>query len=171
MFDRIIDVFLQFAGTFKVFTVVDAYEMGVVLRFGKFHRVIGPGWRFLWPWFERAVNDNVVPRTGNLTVQGLTTKDGKSITVGGIVTAQIVDIQKALLECENVSQVIMDACYGAIGDFVSSSTWEQLLDPNYTQAITKACHKQARKYGVEIMRVQLSDKALSRNIRLFQTTT
>lgn len=169
MFDKLIEVILQYCGMFKVWTVVDDYEQGVVLRFGRFNRVVTPGWRFMIPLIERTMTENVVPRTSNLGVQGLTTKDGKNITVAGIVTAQIVDVRKSLLEVENVGQALMDACYGAIGDFVSSSTWEQMLNPEHCATLPKACQKLARRYGIEILRVQLSDKALSRSLRLFQT--
>lgn len=169
MFDKLIDLIVNFGSTFKLWTVVDDYEEGVILRFGRYHRTVKPGWAIHYPLIERCITENVVPRTLNLGVQGLTTIDGLSITVAAVVTAQVQDVRKSLLEVESVGQAVMDSCYGVIGDFVCASTWEQMLNPEHLLQLPKLCQKIARKYGIEILRVQLSDKSRSRSLRLFQT--
>ena len=168
MFDKLIDVALSFAETFRFFTVIDEFERGVVLRAGKFSREIGPGFHWLIPFnIERAFTDNVVPRTQNLGAQSLTTKDGKNVVVSGIVTAKIRDIKKAVLEVEGVDHALIDSCYAGIASLVSASTWDEIRSEEFSDKLTAACRKQAFRYGVEITRVQLSDVALSRALRLF----
>ena len=169
MFDRLIDILLQFVDLFRFFIVVDEFEKAVVLRLGKFHKTLEPGFHFLLPFnIDNAIVDNVVPRTVNLGAQGLTTKDGKTITLSAVVTAQIRDIRKATLEVERVNDALVDSCYATIGDLVVAHDWDTVRTQEFSETITKACRRQAFKYGIEILRVQLSDLTPSRAIRLFQ---
>jgi modulator of FtsH protease HflK len=165
--DRLIDLLLQSLGFFIPFVVVDHFEEAVVLRFGKFHRKLEPGFHWIIPFqVERAITDNVVPRTVNLGSQSLTTSDAKSIVVSGVVTASIRDIKKATLEVESVDHALRDACYGAIGTHVASNPWVHLCTDESAEALTKACRKQAWRYGIEIEKVQLSDLTYSKSLAL-----
>jgi modulator of FtsH protease HflK len=165
--DRLIDLLLQSIGFFVPFVVVDHYEEAVVLRFGVFHRKLAPGFHWIIPFqVERAIADNVVPRTVNLGAQSLTTSDGKSIVVSGVITASIRDIKKATLEVESVDHALRDSCYGAIGIHVAGNTWDHLRTEEGSEALTKACRKQGWRYGLEIEKVQLSDLTYSKSLAL-----
>lgn len=169
MFDRIIDLLLQWVGWFIPFVVVDQFERAVVLRFGKHVRTLEPGFHWIWPFeIERVIADNVVPRTVNLSAQSLVTKDGRFVVLGGIVTARIEDIVAATLEVEAVDHALQDACYGAIGTLVAASTWDEIREEAFIHELTKACRKPARRFGIDIMRVQLSDLTLARTLRIQQ---
>jgi regulator of protease activity HflC (stomatin/prohibitin superfamily) len=169
VFDRLIELLLQSIGWLVPFSVVDDFERGVVLRFGKFHRELEPGFHWMIPvGVERIIKDNVVPRTINLKAQALQTSDGRSVTVTAVVTAQIVNVRKAILEVETVDNVLEDSCYGAIGALVASTSWDDIRAEGFADMLTKSCRKTGFRYGVEITRVQLSDVALCRAIRLYQ---
>jgi len=167
MFDKFIDVLLTCIQWFVPFVVVDQFERAIVLRFGKFHRHLEPGFHWVIPLeVEKVLADNVVPRTVNLGAQSLTTKDGKLVVVGGVITASIRDVKKALLEVEGVDDALKDSCYGAIGSLIAAHTWAEIQQEDFSETLTKACRKQAWKYGIEIERVQLSDLTLARTFRL-----
>lgn len=169
MFDKLIEIVLQFIDLFRFWEIIDDYERGIVLRLGKYSKSLDPGLHFITPLgVDKVLKDNVVPRTANLGAQALVTLDGKQITVSAIVTAQIRDIRKIFLEVENVDQALTDSCYATIGDLVVTHTWDQLRTPEFSDTLTKACRKQAFRYGIEILRVQLADLMPSRGIRLFQ---
>lgn len=168
MFDKLIDVLVSIADQFRFFQVIREFERGVVLRFGKFSRSLEPGFHWILPFsIENVVLDNVVPRTVNLGAQALTTKDGKNVVVSGVVTAAIRDIEKALLEVESVDDAIKDSCYATIAALISAATWDEIRSEEFVDRLTKACRKQAWKYGVEITRVQLSDIALAKALRVY----
>jgi regulator of protease activity HflC (stomatin/prohibitin superfamily) len=169
MFERLLDLILQSIAFFIPFVVIDQFEEAVVLRFGKFHRTLGPGFHWIIPFqIERGISDNVVPRTLNLQAQSLTTKEGRMVMVAAVVTASIRDIQKATLEVEGVDHALQDSCYGAIGMLVAAATWEEVQSADFSEALTKACRKQAWRFGIEIQRVQLSDLTLSKTLRIMQ---
>lgn len=170
MFERILDKLMEAVQFFMFWVVIRDYERAVVLRFGRYHRTLKPGFHWVWPLgIEDALHDNIVPRTVSLSAQSLTTRDNKQIVVSAVVTASISDIKKALLKVEGVDHALMDACYAAIAQSVSRADWSTLATEEFGEALTEACRLQAGQYGVEIERVQLADLSMCKSIRLHAT--
>lgn len=165
--DRLVQFIIDFARFFVFWVVVYEYERGVLLRLGTFNRVLEPGFHFVIPFaVDTILVDNIVTRTSDLASQSLTTKDNKTVSLTAVITSNIRDIKKALLEVEGVDHALVDACSAAIGDYVRDFTWEELRGSLSVETLTKLCRKNAWRYGIEIERVQLADLALSRVIRL-----
>lgn len=168
MFDRLIDLLLDSLGLFKFWEIVDEYEGAVVLRLGRFHRVLDPGFHWVIPFnIERTMGDIVKPTTHALKPQSLTTSDGVGVVVSGIITRTITDIRTALLECEGVETVITDSADGVIASQVRNATWEELHTDEFAAKVKSAIHKRAKEYGVSIQRFQWHDCAKSRSLRLW----
>lgn len=168
MLDKLIDVVLGALRLFQFWVVIHQYERGVVMTFGRFKgRELGPGIHWRWPFGVDVVQyDNVVTRVHILNPQALTTRDGKTISVTAVITNNIRDIKKAMLEVEGVHHAIDDACCAAVGEHVAAMDWADLRTNLAAETLTKACRKNAWRYGIEIERVQLADLALCRVIRL-----
>ena len=169
MIEKLIDLVVAVFEYFIPFEVIDSYQKGVVLRLGVFHRELEPGFHWVWPLrIERVLVMDVVPYTLNLKAQSLTTSDGKSVVISAVVTSKVHRIQKALLECNSVNNVLEDSCYGQVAALVASHTWDEVRSESFNELLTEACRKRAFAFGVEITRVQLSDCAPSRALRLYQ---
>jgi len=169
MFDKLIDLFISFIHLFQFCFIIDSYQMGVVLRFGRPHRVAAPGFHWLWPInVEKCLSVSVVPETMIVGPQSLTTKDGVSVIVSTVVTFSVNDVQKFLLEVEGAHQVIEDSTYGTVSTFVLERTWAGLQDVDVSNELAKAVRRQAKRYGVEIVNVQICDFTRSRSFRLMQ---
>lgn len=166
MFDKLIDAIANFGEAFLPCTVLNPYQRGVVLRLGTFQREIGPGFHLMIPLIDRAHVDNVVPRTRNMNAQSLITADGKQITISTVVTAEIADVKKALLEVESVDDALIDICYGAIGLRVSKANFEDISKAPFLTELKKDCNKAAEPFGVNILRVGIADLTVTRAIRL-----
>lgn len=165
--DRLVQFVIDFAQFFIFWVVIDEYERGVMLRLGKYQRNLEPGFHWRYPCgIDLAMVDNVVTRTTDLTAQSLTTKDNKTVSVRVVVTSNIRDIKKALLEVEGMDHALTDSCAAAVGDYVQGLTWDELRSSLSSDSLTKLCRKNAWRYGVEIERVQLADLSISRVIRL-----
>lgn len=149
------------------FTVVDDYEEAVVLRFGPYHRTLKPGFHWMIPFgVERAISDEVVARVINLSSQSLTTRDGVPVVVAGAVTMSIHNIRKATLSVKTVEQAVSDSCCGVIGQAVGDTDWIALNEDAFVDTLTEKCRAYAKKYGITIERVQLTDLAKMRALRL-----
>jgi membrane protease subunit HflK len=170
VFDKLVDLLVSSLRLFQFFEVVDAWERGIVLRFGKFHREVGPGLRWFWPLsIEQLYTLSVVPDPEKLDAQTLTTEDNKIVTLRAVVTYQIVDVKLALLAVSTVRQSLEDACSGEIGRLVSETKADDLVAKRFWTRLTRACAVRAQEWGIEVIRVQLSDCAVSRNVRLWTT--
>lgn len=168
MFDKLFDFILSGVKLFQFWTVIHEFERGVLLHFGRYTgRELGPGLHWVWPFgVDHVLYDNVVTRTHILNPQALTTLDGRTISVTAVVTSNIRDIKKSMLEVEGVNHALNDACCAAVGAHVAACLWESLRTEPMADNLTKACRKAAWRYGIEIERVQLSDLALCKVIRL-----
>jgi regulator of protease activity HflC (stomatin/prohibitin superfamily) len=168
--DRLIDFVLGVLDLFRFWEVIDHYEQGVVLRLGRFDRTITPGFHWILPFgIDSVLTDNVVPRTVKLDAQSLTTKDERNVVVSGVITARISDIEKALLNVEGVDHALRDSTYAAIASGVATASYSSLHTDEFMDSLTKVARKQAWRYGVEILRVQLVDVSLCRSLRLWNS--
>jgi regulator of protease activity HflC (stomatin/prohibitin superfamily) len=169
MFERLFDYLLVIIKAFKFFDVVDVYQRGVVLRLGKPHREVGPGLVWLIPLYvDKLLVENVVLETLPVGPQSLTTLDGKNLVLSTVVSFTIEDVRKFLLEVEGRNEFIEDTTYGIQSKFVMSRTWQQLLDIDVENELTKAVRRRAKDWGINIHRVQVADFSLSRSLRLIQ---
>ena len=167
MLDRLIDLVVNFIGLFQFWVIVYEYERGVVLRLGRYKRVLEPGFHWCWPFhIDYVMVDNVVNRVIELGAQSLTTKDGHDVTVNAVVTASICDIRRALLDVEDVDHAVTDACCATVGEHVNETTWDELRTELAAEELKKACYLNALRYGIEIQRVQLKDLTRCRSLRI-----
>lgn len=172
MFDRFFDFVIQFAELFRFWVILEPYESGVQTRLGKFVRVLEPGLHWLIPFsIDKTVHEHTVPRTHQLYDQSGVTLDGKQIAFQAIITLQVRDIKKALLDVEDSEHAIKDACAGTIAHELSRLLWCDIVgeSTDAIDKITAACRKKGFKYGLEIQNVQFSTMSLSKTIRLLQS--
>jgi regulator of protease activity HflC (stomatin/prohibitin superfamily) len=164
--DKLIDLIVQFLEFFKFCTVVDCYERGVRLRFGKFKEELNPGFHWQWPFFiDNILTENVVPKMHQLFTQSVATLDDKPVAMGVVVCYSIRSISKAVLEVENVAQAVNDACQATIVEVILASTWDEVRSPTFTDKMTAACRKRGWKYGIEIESVRFCELAIVRTYR------
>ncbi|WP_321471168.1 SPFH domain-containing protein [uncultured Paludibaculum sp.] len=167
MFDRLVQLIVDSLKLFMFWTVVPSYAGGVILRLGTFHRLATPGFHWVWPFsIETTLLTNVVPETMNVGPQSLTTKDGVSIVIATVVTFGVSDPKVFLLEIEGGNQVVDDSTYGVVSELVLSKTWDELRHTDVANELTKAVRRQAKRYGVDVRSVAVSDLTRSRSLRL-----
>lgn len=169
MFDKLIDLFVQFLHLFQFCFIVRSYQKGLVLRFGILHRKVGPGFHWLWPAaIEEYMVVDVVRETAIVGPQSLTTKDGVSIIVSTLVTSTIFDEETFLLKNEGAHTVLEDSTCGTVSDFILERTWAQLQSLDVSNELAKAIRRRAKLQGVEILDAHLVDFTRSRSLRLMQ---
>jgi regulator of protease activity HflC (stomatin/prohibitin superfamily) len=169
MFERLFEFLGQFGALFKFWEVVHPYEGGLVLRLGIYHRDLKPGLNWIVPFgYEHTVTEYTVPRTSRIHSMSTTTKDGRTAGFEAVVTWKINDLKKSLLEISALKDAIQDCCMGVIGTELSEATWDDIVHNKTSEALSAACRKNGWKWGVEIIRVQLTGVVAAKNIRLLQ---
>ena len=85
MFERVLDFIAASWNILRPLVVVSDFEGGVILRFGRYNRVITPGLHWKIPLAENAIVTSTVITTMALRPQTLTTKDDLTLVLSAIV--------------------------------------------------------------------------------------
>lgn len=172
MFDKLFELLQGIWTAFLPWVVLQPYEIGVLVRLGKFKCVLGPGFHWVYPLhIDKLWHEHSTPTTHHIQGLSTTTRDGKSIGFDAVITYQIADIEKALMKVTDVKDAIIDTCMGLIGTSLSDATWEDVLHGKATDDLTKLCRARGRRWGIDIMSVQLAGVCGVRNIRLSGMTS
>jgi len=168
MIDRLVEVLLQFIELFRFWVILPPYEGGVLIRLGKFVKVLEPGLHWILPMgIDRTEHEHMVPRTHTLGDQSVTTLDGKQVGFQAVITYKVRDIKVALLEVENSEHAIQDSCAGTIGHIMAQCTWDDIVKgEEVMDKVTTACRKRGFKFGLEITSCQFATLSLVKTIRL-----
>ena len=148
MFDKLIDLLVTFIHDVLPFKIVDQWEKGVHLRFGKFMKVVDPGLNWKVPFFDQILTTPVITQT-------VTSEDEKSVVLSSIVRYHIHDVEKFLLGVMHANDVLVDTTQGIIRDIVEGCKWSDLYDLG--SVVTPEVNSQVEKWGITIQQVSFPD--------------
>jgi regulator of protease activity HflC (stomatin/prohibitin superfamily) len=166
MFDKLVELLINWWMELKPIVIIRDYERAVLLRFGIFKRVLGPGLHFKIPFFDEVIDQHVVITTLSLDAQSLYTKDKQNIVVKGVIKYKISDVKIFLLEVWDAQDALSDMSSSIIKNVIMSMTMEECTDAELDNTLTKKVRVEAKKWGVEVQQVTLTDLAPIRSYRL-----
>ena len=166
MFDRLIDVITEWWAYLMPAIIIPNYEEAVLLRNGKFVKVLGPGFHVKLPIFDEVISQHVVVTTLSLPAQSLYTQDKQNIVVKGVIKYKISDVKIFLLEVFDAQDALADMTQSIIKNIIITTPLEQCLDLELDNLLTKKVRVEARKWGVDIQQVTLTDIAPIRSYRI-----
>lgn len=106
---------------------IDAQNVGVVLRFGKFERIMQNGLNLKWPTpIEQVVKVETTSRQTADTVRMLT-KDENIVEINFTVQYQVIDAQKYLFAATAPEETLKQAAESAVRQVIGSSDMDQIL--------------------------------------------
>jgi len=166
MFDKLVDLVVQWIEQLLPVVIIPSYEEGVRLSFGKFRKVLHPGIHFKIPFADEILRQHVVVTTISLPAQSLYTLDKQNFVVKGVIKYKISDVKTFLLEVYDAKDALSDMTMSIIKNIVISIPAEKCIDPELDVILTKKARVEAKKWGVEIQQVTLTDVAPIRSFRL-----
>ena len=155
MFDKLIDLIVTFINDILPFRIVNQWEEGVHLRFGKFIRVVHAGLKWKIPFFDLIITTPVITQTVNLKPQTVTSLDEKSVVLSSIVRYHIDDVEKFLLGVMHANDVLVDTTQGTIRDVVEGTNWSELYDLG--KIVTPEINNQVEEWGIVVEQVSFPD--------------
>lgn len=174
--DVIFQKLFEFGKELYPFEVIDHYNRGVRLRFGKARKdesgefkVLGPGLHWRIPFVDQISTHMVKPTTMDLSEQTITTKDGQSVVVRGVLKYEVHDVATLLLEVDSPAAAVADMSMGIIRDAFVERDWKECNDPALPGQIAIKIRREAKKWGVNVLQLTLTDLALMRSIRLLNS--
>jgi len=166
MFDKLIEIITNWWLQLTPVIIIRDYEEAVLLRFGKFKAVLKPGMHVKIPLFDEVIDQHVVVTTLSLDAQSLYTLDKQNIVVKGLIKYKIADVKTFLLEVYDAQDALSDMSQSIIKNIIMSMTLEECTDQELDNTLTKKVRVEARKWGVEVQQVTLTDLAPIRSFRL-----
>jgi regulator of protease activity HflC (stomatin/prohibitin superfamily) len=168
MFDKLIDIILQFIGLFKFWRVIPVNKKAVRIRWGKNPTELGPGifgsgFHFVWP-FEIDHVDTVVykPEWASSFAIHITTTDNKTIAVGPVLKFTILDAVKWFYEIKSVEEYLHDVVRLCTSDVLTDCTWEECMKKPIWTKIKNKIKERTKEIGIEIEDFGLVDLAIVR---------
>lgn len=170
MLDKFLDLLVEFIGDLLPLTVIPYYDRGVRLRWGKPAGVLAHGRHWKIPFVDVIMVCMVKPTTMNLNEQSVTTKDNVSVVVKAVIKYEIADVEKLLLEVNDPVDAISDMTQGIIREKIINRNYSECNDVTLTSEISRSAKIEAKKWGISILDITLTDLAQMRSIRLLNTT-
>ena len=134
------------------------WEHVVILRFGRFHRIAGPGVYFLIPFADYAaacVDQRV--RIMSFTAEAALTRDLVPVDIDAAIFWMVWDAQKACLEVENYPKAVLWSAQTAMRDAIGKLDLAE-LSPRRKQIdvdLQKLLGEKCEDWGISVMSVEI----------------
>ena len=137
------------------------FERGIILRFGKFERVAGPGWILLFP-FESAIKVDMRVQTIDTKPQEVETLDDIVLKVDAITYYRITDPKKVILEIKDVQTSVTKLLISEIRSAVAKMPMEDVVEKSeeLSDRLYAALKEVDKAWGIDVMRVELESVEL-----------
>jgi len=165
-FEKLFEWLTQFWEALRPWIIILEYERAVLLRLGRYRKTLGPGFHWVAPWLDTTISATTVANTFHLADQSLITRDGESVSVSAVITYEIADARKFLLEVEGGTAAVADISFGAIAEWVCRHALDELREPKNWPRIATEVRRQGKTYGIDVKRVTFSDITRSKTLRL-----
>ena len=149
--------------------LVQQYERGVVLRFGRLLPAVRePGLQLLIPFADRMTKVSQQTVVMAIPAQNAITRDNVTLTVDAVVYFKVVDPVKAVINVENYIQATSQVAQTSLRSVIGRADLDTLLSDreqinNELKAVIDAPTEEP--WGLHIERVEVKDVALPEGMK------
>ena len=138
----------------------DEWQRAIVLRFGKFRKVRGPGLFFIIPLADRVAQTvDIRIRVSDFSTQKTLTGDSVTVDVDAICFWLVWDPQKAVLEVENYIDAVVLSSKTALRNAISSHDLSTFLERSdiIEKQIQEDVDKKTTEWGITVLHIEITD--------------
>ena len=146
---------------------INEYERGVLYTFGKFTKVLNPGWRLVFPIINSYDKVDIRTKTVDVPEQETITKDNVSRKINAVLYYKIFDASKAILAVEKFNYAVSQLAQTTMRNIVGSVSLDELLTER-EKLSTKICEivdKETDPWGIKVENVELKDISLPEEMK------
>src|SRR4051794_13276066 len=148
--------------------VINQYQRGVVLRFGRLREASrGPGLTFLMPVADRLQKVNMQVITMPVPAQEGITRDNVTVRVDAVVYYRVTDPVKVVVDVQNYDAAIAQVAQASLRSIIGKSDLDDLLSnrERLNEGLELMIDSPALGWGVQIDRVEIKDVALPESMK------
>lgn len=139
--------------------VVNQYERGVVLTFGKYTGTYTPGLRWMLNIVQRMIKVDIRITTVDIPRQEAITKDNVPVGVNAVVYFRVERAEDAVLKVENYSYAVSQYALAALRDIIGGVELDTLLTERERIAsdIKKMVDAETAPWGIDVTAIKVQD--------------
>ena len=141
---------------------VSEYERGIKFRFGKFKKIMKPGWNIVLPIIESYKKVDIRTKAVDVPEQDAITKDNVSIRINAVIYYKVFDASKAILAVERYQYAVGQLAQTTMRNAVGAVSLDELLSERdkISTEICKVIDEATDPWGIKVENVELKDVKL-----------
>jgi regulator of protease activity HflC (stomatin/prohibitin superfamily) len=147
--------------------VIYEYKRALKFRFGKYIKILKPGFRWIIPFIETLQVVDIRVITINIVSQEVMTEDNVPCSIDGVVFFKIIDPEMAVLEVEEYKFAITQLSQAALRDVCGKVELDTILSKREEMGknIKNIVEVETKEWGIEIIDVKIKDIQLPENMK------
>ncbi|MDX1479603.1 MAG: slipin family protein [Saprospiraceae bacterium] len=147
--------------------IVYEYKRGLKFRFGKYIKILQPGFRWIIPVVETLQIVDIRVITINILSQEVMTEDNVPCRIDGVLFFRILNPENAVLEVEEYKFAITQLAQAALRDVCGKVELDTILSKREEMGrnIKEIVESETQQWGIEINDVKIKDIELPENMR------
>ncbi len=146
---------------------INEYQRGIKFTFGKFSKIMKPGWRLVIPIFQSYKKVDIRTKAVDVPSQEAITKDNVSVQINAVIYYKLFDASKAILAVENFYYAVGQLAQTTMRNVVGSVTLDELLAERdkISDEICNIIDKATDPWGIKVENVELKDVSLPEDMK------
>ena len=146
---------------------INEYQRGVLIEFGKFSRILGPGWHSYIPLFANCRKVDIRTKTVDVPEQEAITKDNVSVKINAVLYYKIFDAKNAIIAVENFNYAVSQLAQTTMRNMVGAVTLDDLLSERESISVNmcKILDEATDPWGIKVENVELKDISLPEEMK------
>ncbi|OHA47867.1 MAG: hypothetical protein A2806_02390 [Candidatus Terrybacteria bacterium RIFCSPHIGHO2_01_FULL_48_17] len=159
----VIFLFFLFAGI----RIVNQYERGVVLTFGRYSTTLGPGLKWIFPIVQSMLRVDIRVATVDIPQQEVITRDNVPVGINAVVYFQVERAEDAVLKVQNYVFAIAQYAQGVLRDVIGNVELDTLLTERekIAEEIKKIVDEATAAWGVNVTYIKIQDIELPADMK------
>jgi regulator of protease activity HflC (stomatin/prohibitin superfamily) len=148
--------------------IVQQWELGVVLRFGRLIATRKPGLNLILPWIDRMVKVDTRVETLVLEPQEIITSDNVTVHVDAVVYFKVIDAVKAVTEVINYVMATTQMSLTTLRSVLGQSELDELLShrDRINERLRDIIDEHTEEpWGVQVVTVEVKDVLLPEGLQ------
>lgn len=164
IFGLIFFLVVYFLGSIKV---IDEYERGVVLTFGRYTKTLDPGFRIVFPIIQKLMKADLRVTTVDIPQQEAITKDNVPVGINAVVYFKVEQAERALLKVEDYSYAVSQYAMAALRDVIGGVELDQVLSERKSLAeeIKMIVDEATDGWGIDVTAIKMQDIELPADMK------
>ena len=146
---------------------INEYERGILFSFGKYSKILNPGWRIVLPIIHSIRKVDIRTKAVDVPDQEAITRDNVSIRINAVIYYKVFDAAKVVIEVENFSFAVSQLAQTTMRNAVGEVTLDELLSERdkISARISTIIDAATDPWGIKVENVELKDVALPEEMK------